>query len=130
MIEASYGQVDPNQHWTDWLVDGARRLRAVMLSYRDGARLFAGFRPRGPHGRMDPDTLLGPLRAAGFSRLEAVSAAIVISRFTFGWTVDEQAAMERPFAPDEEPRLDPNELFEFGLGTIIAGLKTRLAERA
>ena len=130
MIEASYGEVAPNQHWTDWLIDGAKRLRSVMLSYRDGGRLLAGFRPRGAHGRMDPDTILEPLRAAGFSKLEAISAAIVISRFTFGWTVDEQAALERPPSPTEKPPFDPDELFEFGLSAIIAGLNVRLAERA
>lgn len=130
MLDDAYGPIDPNQAWTDWLSESARRLRSVMLSYRDGARLFAGYRPRGPHGRMDPDTVLGPLRAAGFSTLEALSAAIVVARFTFGWTVDEQAANERPPSPEEEALLDPEELFEFGLGTIIAGLKARLAERS
>ena len=130
MIDDAFEQIDEDQHWTDWLIEGAKRLRSVMLSYRDGARLFAGYRPRGRHGRMDPDTFLGPLRAAGFSRLEAHSAAIIIGRFTFGWTVDEQAANERPLSQEEEPPLDPEELFEYGLGTIIAGLKARLSDRS
>jgi TetR/AcrR family tetracycline transcriptional repressor len=127
MMDDAFGPLDPSQHWTDWLVEGASRIRSVMLSYRDGARLFAGYRPRESHGRMDPATFLGPLLAAGFSADEAHSIATVIGRFTFGWTVDEQATMERPPSPQEEPHLDPNELFEFGLATIIDGLKARLA---
>jgi hypothetical protein len=60
---------------------------------------------------------------------DAVWAAITVAQFTFGWTMDEQAASGRA-PPSPEHRLDPNEGFEFGLGTIIAGLKARLAAPA
>ena len=128
LLGDAYGPLRPGQDWAQWLSDGARRLREAMLSYRDGARLLAGYRPSGPHGRVDPATFFGPLQAAGFPMPDAVWAAITVAQFTFGWTMDEQAASERA-PPPAERRLDPNEGFEFGLGTIIAGLRARLAAR-
>lgn len=129
LIADAYGPLKPGQDWAQWLADGARRLRRAMLSYRDGARLLAGYRPTGPHGRLDPETFFGPLREAGFSKRDAAWAAITVGQFTFGWTMDEQAAIERA-PPPPEGRFDPNEGFEFGLGTIIMGLKARLAAHA
>jgi TetR/AcrR family tetracycline transcriptional repressor len=115
--------------WADWLLKRARRLREVMLSYRDGARLFAGYRPSGPHGRVDPDAFLEPLVAAGFSRTDAFSVAIIVFRFTFGWTDDEQNAAERGTEDPVENLPDPDQLFEFGLAMIIEGAKVRFADR-
>jgi TetR/AcrR family tetracycline transcriptional repressor len=114
--------------WAEWLLARARRLRAVMLSYRDGARLFAGYRPAGPHGRVDPDAFLEPLTKAGFSRTEAFSVAIIVFRFTFGWTDDEQNAAERAPGPPPDHIPDPEQLFEFGLATIIAGVRARFGD--
>jgi TetR/AcrR family tetracycline transcriptional repressor len=127
LLADAYGPLPPAQDWAQWLSEGARRLRSAMLSYRDGARLLAGYRPSGPHGRVDPATYFGPLQAAGFSMHDAAWAGITVFQFTFGFTMDEQAASER--APSHEHRLDPNEGFEFGLGAIIEGLKVRLAAR-
>jgi TetR/AcrR family tetracycline transcriptional repressor len=132
MLADADGPVNPDHDWAEWLLDRARLLRNVMLSYRDGARLFAGFRPKGPHGRVDPDAFWEPLRNAGFSKAEALSIAIIVFRFTFGWTDDEQAAVQRPsppLPPDIGKLPTPEELFEFGLATIIAGVKTRFADR-
>ena len=49
-----------------------------------------------------------------------------MAQFTFGFTGDEQAAQDRAPAPPEK-RLDPDQGFEFGIRTIIVGLKARLA---
>ncbi len=125
LLTHSYGPMQPGQTWADWLTDGARRLRKAMLSYRDGARLMAGYRPGREQGRLDPEVMFGPLNAAGFSRIESFYAVLTVGQFTFGWTMDEQAAMER--GRDAGPWLKPDEGFEFGLTTIIAGLKARLA---
>ncbi len=43
--------------------------------------------------------------------------------------MDEQAALERGPAPPEK-RLDPSQGFEFGIQTILVGLKARLAAHA
>ncbi len=128
LLADAYGPIAQDQEWTEWLIEGARRLRRTMLAYRDSARLIAGYRPTGPHGRMDPEAFFGPLRAAGFAWPDAAWAAITMAQFTFGFTMDEQAALERGPAPAER-RLDPNQGFEFGIGAIIAGLKAHLAHQ-
>lgn len=128
LLADAFGPIRPGQDWAEWLRDGARRTRRAMLSYRDGARLLAGYRPTGPHGRVDPEAFFGPLRDAGFVMPDAAWAAITVFQFTFGFTMDEQAAMDR--GPPLEKRLDPDEGFEFGLGTIIAGLRAHLAAHA
>ncbi len=127
LLSQAYGLPDPGQDWAVWLTGGARRLRTSLLSYRDGARLLAGYRPSSAHGRIDPEVAFAPLISAGFTMPDALWAALAVSRFTFGWTMDEQAAEGRP--PPPFPMLDPEEGFEFGLATIIAGLRVKLDER-
>ena len=127
LLQDAYGPMRPDQDWAEWLTEGARRLRRSVLSYRDGARLLAGFRPSSPHGRMDPKIALAPLVEA-FGMPNALWALLAVNRFTFGWAMDEQAAMGRepPFiAP-----IDPTEGFEFGLNALIAGFKAKLAAEA
>ena len=128
LISDAYGPLGPGQDWAEWLIEGARRLRRTMLSYRDSAQLIAGYRPTGPHGRMDPEAFFGPLLAAGFAWPDAAWAAITMAQFTFGFTMDEQAALDRD--PGLEKRLDPDQGFEFGIQTILVGLKARLAAHA
>ena len=48
--------------------------------------------------------------------------------FTFGWTMDEQEAVDR--SQSFRAPFDPEDGFEFGLSTIIAGLHTRLMSQA
>jgi len=127
LLTHSYGPLQPGQDWADWLAEGGRRLRRSMLSYRDGARLLAGFRPSGQRGRLDPEMMFGPLHAAGFSRIDSLWAVLAVGQFTFGWTMDEQAAMERSREAGP-PWHKSDEGFEFGLSTIIAGLKARLTQ--
>ena len=129
LIGDAYGPLLEDQDWSQWLIEGARRLRQTMLSYRDSARLIAGYRPTGPHGRMDPGAFFGPLLATGFAWPDAAWAAITMAQFTFGFTMDEQAAQGRG-PPPPEKRLDPNEGFEFGIHVIIAGLRAHLAAHA
>ena len=129
LIGDAYGPLLEDQDWSQWLIEGARRLRQTMLSYRDSARLIAGYRPTGPHGRMDPGAFFGPLLATGFAWPDAAWAAITMAQFTFGFTMDEQAAQGRG-PPPPEKRLDPSEGFEFGIHVIIAGLRAHLAAHA
>jgi len=164
IMAKAFVPLKPGEDWADWLARRARRARKAMLSYRDGARLLAGFRPRGPLGRLTGDhgsdgqarpgphgracerregagqeslgeakaavaaalaPLLGPLVAAGFSEPDALFATLTVGLFTFGWTMDEQAAQGRNPAPSH--KFNPDVGFEFGLETIIAGLKARKA---
>jgi TetR/AcrR family tetracycline transcriptional repressor len=128
LLSESFAPRRPDEDWSDWLLETARRLRRALLSYRDSARLIAGYRPKGPHGRVDPEVFFGSLREAGFAWPDAAWAAITVAQFTFGFTMDEQAALDRD--PKTEGRLDPNQGFEFGVATIITGLKMRLATQS
>ena len=125
LLAEAYGSVEAGEDWAEWLADGARRMRRTLLAYRDGARILAGFRPTGPAGRLDRAVIFGPLREAGFVAEDAKLAMVTVGLFTFGWAMDEQAASGR--VPPFDPKFDADRGFEFGLGTIIAGLKARLA---
>jgi len=125
LLADSFLRPEPDQDWADWLTAGARSLRKEMLSYRDGARLLAGFRPTQQHGRMGAKIIFDHLEAAGFGWPDAIWALITIRQFTFGWTMDEQAAVGRPAPPTLKG--GPESGFEFGLSVIIDGLRTRLA---
>jgi TetR/AcrR family tetracycline transcriptional repressor len=128
LLAEAHGDVEPREDWAEWMAEGARRMRQTLLSYRDGALVLAGFRPSQPAGRLDRSLIFAPLREAGFDPDDAKMAMITVGLFTFGWAMDEQAASGR--APPSDSRFDPDRGFEFGLGTIILGLKARLAAQA
>jgi TetR/AcrR family tetracycline transcriptional repressor len=124
LLADAFQALDRTQQWDNWLAEGARRLRRELLAYKDGARLLAGLRPSGEHGRIDLDKIFGPLADAGFGMPGMIWAVRTVILFTFGWTMDEQAAMDR--SQSFRAPFDPEDGFEFGLKTIIAGLHTRL----
>ena len=127
LIAEAFGPIQPDEDWADWLMRMARQLRRTLLSHRDGARVMAGYRPNSAHGRLDAEVIFRPLIQAGFPMPDALWAMLAVSRFSFGWAMDEQAAVGR--TPPPGPRLDPEQGFEFGLETVIAGLKARAAAR-
>jgi TetR/AcrR family tetracycline transcriptional repressor len=126
LIAEAYGPIEPGEDWADWLTRTARQFRRTLMSHRDGARVLAGYRPNSAHGRLDPEVVFRPLIEAGFGMPDALWAMLAVSRFAFGWAMDEQAAVDR--APPM--KFKPEEGFEYGLATIIAGLKARLAAEA
>ncbi len=125
LLEGAYGPLEPGQDWTRWIVAGAREVSRRLLSYRDGARILAGFRPSKPMSRLTVAPWIAPLKNAGFSEQDALWAMLTIGLFTFGWTMDEQAAQDRNVPVSH--KIDPDTGFEFGLQTILLGLKARLA---
>lgn len=122
IVGDAFAALDTALPWDQWLCEGARRLRRELLSYRDGARLLAGFRPSGPHGRIEFKKMFAPLEEI-FGMPGVIFALRTVHLFTFGWTMDEQAAMDR--SPAFAPPFDPEQGFEYGLATIIAGLRAR-----
>jgi TetR/AcrR family transcriptional regulator, tetracycline repressor protein len=128
LLADAHMQPRQDEDWAEWLAEGSRRIRRAMLSYRDGARLLAGYRPSHPLARMGAQAVFAHLQAAGFGMPDALWALVTVRQFTFGWTMDEQAAEGRP--PPPGPRLDPEAGFEFGLAVVIAGLREHLATQA
>ncbi|MEV0644514.1 TetR/AcrR family transcriptional regulator C-terminal domain-containing protein [Phytomonospora sp. NPDC050363] len=137
--------------WEDWLLDTTRRLRRGMLRYRDGARVFAGTNISHPAMFRTTELTLRTLTDAGFSPPEAARGFPVLFHYTVGFTIEEQARLGHTYA-EENPyargmpssnldasryplsaatlgemwRDNPDETFDDGARTIIAGLRSRL----
>ncbi|MEU5736664.1 MULTISPECIES: TetR/AcrR family transcriptional regulator [Streptomyces] len=79
--------------WSEEVARLARALRTALLAHRDGARVYAGTHSTGPNTLGFADSLIGVLRAAGFSDGEAARALYTVANFTVGHTLEEQAAL-------------------------------------
>ncbi|ALG10379.1 TetR/AcrR family transcriptional regulator [Kibdelosporangium phytohabitans] len=139
--DAAEGITQPRERvWTL-----ARSLRTALLSYRDGARVYAGTHAIGPNTLGFAEALNGTLREAGLGTAAAMRTALLILHFTTGHTLEEQAAIQSdPDLPagieqlrtairdGDYPHLaegrdhltgtDLTELFEQGLGLLTAEL--------
>ncbi|MFI7112113.1 TetR/AcrR family transcriptional regulator C-terminal domain-containing protein [Nonomuraea sp. NPDC050227] len=131
--------------WREWMRDHAHRDRAMLNSYRDGARLVAGTRPS-PVLFEVVERSVAALESAGFAVGDAVRGLFAMSVYVAGFVLEEQADRTRPDAdgamPDmaafqrAHPRLtaglaevgDPQgeRSFEDGLRLILDGMQARL----
>ena len=139
VIELMLGEVE-REHlqggdWSRSLGGFARTFRRVVLRHRNALPLLAS-RPLGAYasaGRMT-ERGIASLEAAGFDRTTAIRAARTVTRYVMGFTLAERRPGPEPAPPSSSPALDellaavaeddPEELFEFGLETLIAGLAT------
>ena len=104
--------------WRTWLADGARGIRRVALSRRDGARLLAGATPTRKHPVLDFEAMRGRLQSEGFSYREAHQALLSLGRYAMGWAMYEQGGPARSRGAQEA--------FEFGLSAMIAGIALKV----
>ena len=113
---------NPAFDWVEWLAEGARGIRKVALSRRDGAVVMSRARPLGlPENRASAPMVQSLLRS-GLSENEAQLAMLALGRFALGWVLYEQTAAPRATVHGGDDG------FEFGLQTFLSGLKQRLAE--
>jgi len=96
---------EPDGIWQEFVVAYSSQLRAMLLKYRDGARVFSGT-------YLTDDSLLGameiPLRLfvdVGFTLREAVHGWSTLYAYTIGYVIEEQAVRPVPDVFDE--RYDP-----------------------
>jgi AcrR family transcriptional regulator len=139
--------LDPADSWRDRLLKVNRGLRAALLGYRDGAKVFSGSRFTGIEhaGQMEENLRL--LTAAGLTLAQAVRAVTTTYLYTLGFVTEEQGVQPRPGSPREGfdlaertrmladfplsaaagPELfaDYDRHFEEGLALLIAGIATR-----
>jgi TetR/AcrR family tetracycline transcriptional repressor len=129
--------------WPVWFADNARSFRAALLAHRDGALLHAGTTPsQAELARILPKVAY--LVRAGFTETDAQMALLVAGQYTVGCVQEEQARDTRSASP-EHPRkgggkgknaqaadvgpaispIDPDVAFEFGLGLMVRGLRSR-----
>ncbi len=134
--------------WDDWAAGWAHRLRAALLRYRDGARVFAGTDTSGPGTFRATELTLRTLQDAGFGLGEAARGFPTLFHYVVGFTIEEQARTgdaydgENPYRPDRlveeidaarfpltaqaQPLLfdrDTDAGFEYGMRIVLAGLR-------
>ncbi|MEV8429302.1 TetR/AcrR family transcriptional regulator [Streptomyces sp. HUAS 31] len=139
--------LDPGDTWQERLLKSNRGLRAALLGYRDGAKVFSGSRFTGMvHAEQMEDTLR-VFTAAGFPLPQAVRATSTTYVYTLGFVTEEQGVEPLPgerregYDIDERARLmadfplsaqagaeifaDYERHFEEGLALVIAGIEVR-----
>ncbi|MFI1538164.1 TetR/AcrR family transcriptional regulator C-terminal domain-containing protein [Streptomyces anandii] len=142
-------ELDPADTWQERLLKANRGLRAALLGYRDGARVFSGTRFTGIDHAPALEANLRLLTDAGFTLAQAVDAGRTASSFTIGFVIEEQGM--RPLHGDGEVRErvdvgerarrmagfplaaaagellfdDYDRQFEEGLAVVVAGIGTR-----
>ncbi|WP_411293646.1 TetR/AcrR family transcriptional regulator C-terminal domain-containing protein [Streptomyces kunmingensis] len=151
-IEAGEGiGYEPSGTWQEWLTQGNRQLRATLLRYRDGAKVFSGTRFTGTDHGAGLEANLRFLIDAGFTADQAAWASSTAYMYTLGFVTEEQGM--RPYPPQEPPAIDVaeraerlaayplaaaaggqlfaayDERFEEGLRLIVSGIEARYGVR-
>lgn len=138
VIELMLAEVDavelPDGDWTTTLRMGGRAFRRVVLGHRNALPLLAS-RPLPAYvtaGGLAEESIR-VLEAAGFDRRTAIRAVRLLSRYVMGFTLAERGPGSAPPPASGSPALDellravaaedPEELFEFGLETLLKGLE-------
>lgn len=139
--------LDPADTWRDRLLKSNRGLRAALLGYRDGAKVFSGSRFTGIEHAEQMEDNLRLFTAAGFTLAQAVRATSTTYLYTLGFVTEEQGvepmAGERREGYDVAERArtmadfplsaragaeiftDYDAHFEEGLAVVIAGIEAR-----
>ncbi|MEV6112168.1 TetR/AcrR family transcriptional regulator C-terminal domain-containing protein [Streptomyces sp. NPDC052109] len=139
--------LDPADSWQDRLLKANRGLRATLLGYRDGARVFSGSRFTGTEHAPALEANLRLLTRAGFTLAQAVHAGRTANAYTIGFVVEEQGVQplpgerregydigerarrlaDHPLAAEAGQLLFEgyDEQFEEGLAVVIAGVGAR-----
>ncbi|WP_369171934.1 TetR/AcrR family transcriptional regulator C-terminal domain-containing protein [Streptomyces sp. R28] len=141
----------PADTWQERLLKSNRGLRAALLGYRDGAKVFSGSRFTGIEHAEQMEDNLRLFTTAGFTLAQAVRATSTTYLYTLGFVTEEQGvepvAGERRegYDVDERARLladfplsaqagaeiftDYEAHFEEGLAVVIAGIGARYGIR-
>ncbi|MFB7471208.1 TetR/AcrR family transcriptional regulator C-terminal domain-containing protein [Kitasatospora sp. NPDC056184] len=135
--------------WREAVAGTCRALRAALLGYRDGAKVFSGTRLTDSGHAEQQHALLAVFDRAGFELGDAVLAFTTAYAFTIGFVIEEQAVHPVPGerAPGYEPErraagIDPEhalaaaasrelfgdfeQRFERGLAIVVAGIGVSL----
>ncbi|MEV8631217.1 TetR/AcrR family transcriptional regulator C-terminal domain-containing protein [Streptosporangium sp. NPDC051023] len=153
LAESTEGMELPGRgvSWEEWVTDSIRRLRRVMLRYRDGARMMAGTHVTDPAIFRITELSLRTMQDAGFSLREAARTFPTLLHYTIGFTIEEQARTgvsygdDNPYLPGRialsldaerfplttralDDLFDPDgdASFEHGLQVILSGMRARL----
>ncbi|MER7771158.1 TetR/AcrR family transcriptional regulator C-terminal domain-containing protein [Kitasatospora sp. NPDC096140] len=136
--------------WRDAYLTTMRTLRAELLRYRDGAKVYSGARFTDTSYAAGLDASLRLLIDAGFTLTAATRAWYTAYSYTIGYVIEEQAMAPNPFDGDEgydvEARaerlaahplaaeagramfVDFDEGFEQGLALVLVGAESLLVD--
>jgi AcrR family transcriptional regulator len=136
-----------HETWQKRLLASNRVLRAALLTYRDGAKVFSGSRFTGIEHAKEMEATLRILVDAGFTLRQAIGAASALYLFTIGFVTEEQGVAPLPgqrregYDVTERARRMAayplaaaagaeiferyDERFEDGLKLIVAGIEAR-----
>ncbi|MFG2603680.1 TetR/AcrR family transcriptional regulator C-terminal domain-containing protein [Streptomyces sp. NPDC048514] len=139
--------LDPADTWRERLLKANRGLRAALLGYRDGAKVYSGSRFTGTAHAREMEEHLRVLTATGLTLAQAVNAARTGTMFTIGFVTEEQGVLPLPgerrqgYEIEERARRladfpltaeagkvlfdDYDQQFEEGLALVIAGIEAR-----
>ncbi|MGW4562012.1 TetR/AcrR family transcriptional regulator C-terminal domain-containing protein [Streptomyces sp. NPDC004561] len=139
--------LDPADGWQERLLKVNRGLRAALLGYRDGAKVFSGSRFTGTDHAPELEANLRLLTDAGLTLAQAVDAGRTANAYTIGFVTEEQGMRPLPERPREgldiaerARRLagyplaaaaggllfdDYDRQFEEGLAVVVAGVGAR-----
>lgn len=139
--------LDPDDTWQERLLKSNRGLRAALLGYRDGAKVFSGSRFTGLVHVEQMEDGLRLLTAAGFTLAQAVRATSTTYLYTLGFVTEEQGVEPLPgerregYDVTERARLmadfplsaaagaeifqNFDQHFEEGLELVISGIEKR-----
>ncbi|WP_371654330.1 MULTISPECIES: TetR/AcrR family transcriptional regulator C-terminal domain-containing protein [unclassified Streptomyces] len=127
----------PGAPWQEQLAGFSRALRTMLLSYRDGAKVYEGARFTGTDHARSLEALLEAMGAAGIAPADAALTGTTAYSYTMGFVAEEQGMGPEPF--DVEARAvrlgdfplaaaagpdlfgDYDDRFEAGLRLVIAG---------
>ncbi|MEU6313573.1 TetR/AcrR family transcriptional regulator C-terminal domain-containing protein [Streptomyces sp. NPDC047014] len=140
-------RIAPGATWQERLTLTGTGLRAALLGYRDGAKVYSGSRFTGIEHAVQLEEQLRALTAAGFDLGQAVRALNTTYLFTLGFVTEEQGI--EPLPGDRREGFDVEERaarmaefplaaaagaqlfqdqaagFEEGLRLLIAGIEAR-----
>ena len=135
--------------WEDALTAYARRTRQALLAHRDGARMFGGTRLTDPAVLQGQEPAIAWMQGQGFALVDIVDAVALITSFTIGHSIEEQARIQaepgiydlatrdRLVGAAAHPLVaavghamaegGADAHFERQLGVLVAGIRTMLA---
>nr|WBO79960.1 TetR/AcrR family transcriptional regulator C-terminal domain-containing protein [Streptomyces sp. SBE_14.2] len=134
--------LDPADTWRERLLKSNRGLRAALLRYRDGAKVFSGSSFTGNEYAEQMEDNLRLFTSAGFTLPQAVRATTTTYTYTLGFVTEEQAAVppiearaERladfPLTAAAGPEIfaDFDAHYEEGLAMVLAGIEATYGVR-
>ncbi|MEU9384524.1 TetR/AcrR family transcriptional regulator C-terminal domain-containing protein [Streptomyces sp. NPDC048279] len=144
---AADARLDAAGTWQHVLRTMSGGLRAALLGYRDGAKVYSGSRFTGIDHAPDQEAYLRVMTEAGFTLAQAAVIGATVNAYTIGFVTEEQGVQPLPgerregYDVEERARLladfplsaaagreiftDYGSQFETGLEIIIGGVEAR-----